>query len=265
MPLYLDRHDGPGATAEETARNHLADLAIAPRFGVEFLSYWHDPASGVVTCFARAPGADAMVEAHRASHGDVPTQVIEVSESEVVRFLGKVHDPADATEVTSAFRVICFSDLVGSTALLDRLGQAEYMVLLTEHDLIVRKTLLEWRGREIKHTGDGFMVVFEDVDAALGWSLAVCEAIGKLTDLDVRIGIAAGEPVETDGDIFGAAVTLANRICATAGPQEVRVSGLVRDIGMESGFAFDRGRTETLKGFSKPATVFQLLGGRPTG
>ena len=47
MPLYLDRHDTPDATREETARNHLADLEIAADFAVEFLSYWHDPRRGV--------------------------------------------------------------------------------------------------------------------------------------------------------------------------------------------------------------------------
>ncbi len=112
-----------------------------------------------------------MIQAHEASHGLVPAEIIEVSESDVVRFLGRVQDPVDASQVTSAFRTICFTDMVGSTELLDRLGQSEYMVLLTEHDLIIRKSLIRWKGREVKHTGDGFMVVFEDVDKALGWSL----------------------------------------------------------------------------------------------
>jgi class 3 adenylate cyclase len=148
-----------------------------------------------------------MTQAHQASHGDVPGEIIEVSESDVVRFLGKVHDPVDASEVTSAFRTICFTDLVGSIELLDRLGQSEYMVLLTEHDLIIRRALINSKGREVKHTGDGFMVVFQDVDKALGWSLDVRESFAQHSDLDVRLGMAAGEPVDRDDDIFGAAVT----------------------------------------------------------
>lgn len=147
MPLYMDRHDVPGATAEETARNHAADLKVAGQFGVEFFSYWHDSTRGLVFCFASAPGEEAVAQAHRAAHGLVPTEIIEVSESDVVRFLGKVHDPVDASEVTSAFRTICFTDLVGSTELLDRLGQSEYMVLLAEHDLIIREALIRWRGQ----------------------------------------------------------------------------------------------------------------------
>ena len=260
MPLYMDRHDAPGSTAEDTANNHAADLEIAGQFGVDFFSYWHDSTRGVVICFARAPGEEAMTQAHQASHGDVPGEIIEVSESEVVRFLGKVHDPVDASEVTSAFRTICFTDLVGSTELLDRLGQSEYMVLLTEHDLIIRRALINSEGREVKHTGDGFMVVFQDVDKALGWSLDVRESFEKHSDLDVRLGMAAGEPVDRDDDIFGAAVTMANRICSAAGPEQIFVSAVVRDLGVDEGFSFDGGRSEVLKGFSEPATIYELLG-----
>lgn len=260
MPLYMDRHEVPGVTAEETARNHAADLKVAGQFGVEFFSYWHDSTRGLVFCLASAPGEEAMAQAHRAAHGLVPTEIIEVSESDVVRFLGKVHDPVDASEATSAFRTICFTDLVGSTELLDHLGQSKYMVLLTEHDLIIRKALLRWKGREVKHTGDGFLVVFEEVDRALEWSLDVRDSFELHSDLDVRMGIAAGEPVDHDDDIFGTAVTAANRICSLAGPRRIYVSDVVRDLGIEKHFKFDSGRTEVLKGFSEPATVYELLG-----
>jgi class 3 adenylate cyclase len=260
MPLYMDRHDIAGASAEETAANHASDLRIGGQFGVDFFSYWHDAAQGVVICFARAPGQDAMTQVHQASHGGVPTEIIEVSESDVVRFLGRVHDPVDASEATSPFRTICFTDLVGSTELLDRLGQSEYMVLLTEHDLIIRKALIRWNGREVKHTGDGFLAVFEDVDKALGWSLDVRDSFEQHSDLDVRLGIAAGEPVDHDDDIFGAAVTMASRICSTAGPEQVYVSDVVRDLGINGGYMFDVGRSEVLKGFADPATIYELIG-----
>ena len=260
MPLYMDRHDVPGVTAEETATNHAADLEIAEQYGVDFFSYWHDSKRGLVFCFARAPGEEAIAQAHQASHGGVAGEIIEVSEADIVSFLGNVQDPADASEATSAFRTICFTDLVGSTELLDRLGQSDYMVLLGEHDLIIRNALIRWKGREVKHTGDGFMVVFEDVDGALAWSLDVRSTFEEHADLDVRVGLAVGEPVDRDRDLFGSAVTMANRICSSAGPEQVYVSDLVRDIGVESGFNFDVGRSETLKGFSKPAIIYELLG-----
>ncbi|REK33166.1 MAG: DUF4242 domain-containing protein [Actinobacteria bacterium] len=260
MPLYLDRHNVPGASAEDTARAHAADLRVAGEFGVEFLSYWHDSDQGHVFCLARAPEAGSVTRAHDAAHGGIPAEIIEVSESDVVRFLGKVHEPADASEATSAFRIIGFTDLVGSTRLLDRLGQSEYMVLLTEHDLIVRKALMFWKGREVKHTGDGFMVVFEEVEKALSWSLDIRDSFESRPDLDVRLGLAAGEPVDHDDDVFGAAVTMANRICSAAGPEQIYVSELVHDLGGSRGFRFDEGRAQVLRGFREPARLYELLG-----
>ena len=98
------------------------------------------------------------------------------------------------------------------------------------------------------------------MDKALGWSLDVRESFEQRSDLDVRLGMAAGEPVDRDDDIFGAAVTMASRICSSAGPEQIHVSDVVRDVGVEKGFRFDGGRTEVLKGFSEPATIYELLG-----
>ena len=256
----MDRHEVPGATAEETANNHAADLEHAAEFGVEFFSYWHDSARGLVFCFARAPEIEAVSHAHRVSHGEIPAEIIEVSESDVVRFLGRVHDPADASEATSAFRTVVFTDLVGSTELLDRLGEPEYMKRLTEHDLIMRDALIVWDGREVKHTGDGLMTVFTEVGKALGWTLEVRDAFSGHPDLRVRFGLAAGEPVDGYDDLFGAVVTAASRICSLAGPNRIYVSGLVRELGAKDGFEFDQGKSQILKGFSKATMVYELLG-----
>jgi class 3 adenylate cyclase len=104
------------------------------------------------------------------------------------------------------------------------------------------------------------MVAFEDVDKALAWSLDVRDSFEQRSDLDVRLGMAAGEPVDHDDDIFGAAVTMANRICSAAGAGPIYVSDVVRDLGIAKGFRFDGGHTNVLKGFSEPATIYELLG-----
>ncbi len=259
MPLYMDRHDVPGATSKDVAAAHVSDLEKAAEFDVEFFSYWFDSRDGAVFCFARAPSEKAMTDVHAASHGLVPSQIIEVKEQDVVGFLGRVHEPQSAGEITSPLRTIGFTDIVGSTALLDEKGQAAFMVLLTEHDLIIRKALASWEGREVKHTGDGFMVSFEDVGKALGWALDVRASFAGHDELDIRLGMAAGEPVDQYDDIFGAAVTMASRICASADSGRVKVSDLVRDLGVDKGFSFDEGKPQILKGFSEPTTLYELL------
>lgn len=265
MPLFMDRHELPGVTAAQVAQAHLSDLDVQAKFDVQFLAYWFDPDSGAAFCLAKAHRPDDMQSVHREAHGLIPNEVISVSEDHLYRFLGKIHDPVDPSQVTSAFRTILFTDLQGSTSLLQEVGEAAYMGLLTEHDHIIRGALVASRGREVKHTGDGVMASFDDVARALQCALAIDAgfkgrtAAGGTPPLRVRIGLASGEPVDHNDDMFGATVNLASRICDAAEVGHPLVSEPLCDLGLEKGFAFDEGREVDLKGFPASTRVFELL------
>jgi class 3 adenylate cyclase len=268
MPLFMDRHDLPGVSAADIAQAHAKDVAVQDAHGVRFLSYWFDEESSSAFCLARASTAEEMEAVHRESHGLIPNEIIPVSEDAVLRFLGKVHEPADASEVTSAFRTILFTDLEGSTALAERLEPQEFLRLLGEHDLIVRRALVSSRGREVKHTGDGIMAAFVEAPDALQCALAIRDGFmrrndGAKTVLSVRIGLAAGEPVDRDGDLFGPTVNLASRLCASAEPDTILVSDAVRRLGSETGFSFIEVDRRVLKGFEAPVHAFELQRAQP--
>jgi class 3 adenylate cyclase len=264
MPLYMDRHDVPGVTAEQVAQAHLADLDMGAKFGVQFLAYWFDADQGEAFCLAKAPTGDSLTAVHQATHGLIPNEIISVSEDSVLRLLGRMSEAGSDTPGVNPFRTILFTDLQGSTSLLEAVGQSAFMVLLTEHDLIIRRALVASRGREVKHTGDGIMASFDDVASALECSMAIQAgfeeraADGQTTELRVRIGIAAGEPVDHNDDLFGSTVTLASRICDAAEAGRILTSDLVCTLGSERGFSFDSGRELVLKGFSGPILVFEL-------
>jgi class 3 adenylate cyclase len=268
MPLFMDRHDLIGLTAEDVAQAHARDLEVQGKHAVEFLSYWFDTDLGATFCLARAPAAENVAVVHEEAHGLVPNEIISVSEDAVLRFLGMVRDPVDQTEVTSAFRTILFTDLEGSTAMAQELEPTAFMALLTEHDLIIRRSLVASGGREVKHTGDGIMASFDEVANALDCGLAIQDgfsariAAGGTPDYRVRIGMAAGEPVDHNDDLFGPTVNLASRICDAASPGEVLVSDVVHELGAASGFPFADADTLTLRGFAKPVPVFRLAGRR---
>lgn len=266
MPLFMDRHDVPNATAQDVAAAHAADIAPGTRHGVQFLSYWFDPDLSSVFCFARADAPESVEAVHREAHGLIPNQIISVSEDNVLRFLGKIQEPRDASQVTSAFRTILFTDLEGSTALLESMGEAAYMVVLTEHDLIIRKAIVSTGGREVKHTGDGIMVAFDDVVHALRCAMAIQlgfeqrVAAGGEPPLRVRIGLAAGEPVDRNDDLFGSTVHLASRICDAAEPGHTLVSDVVHNLGIEGGFRLSEAEARVLKGFTGSTRLYELLG-----
>ncbi len=264
MPLFMDRHDLPGVTAEQVAQAHLADVDTGAKFGVQFLAYWFDADQGEAFCLAKAPTGDALTAVHKETHGLIPNEIISVSENNVLRLLGRMSETSSDTPGVNPFRTILFTDLQGSTSILQGVGQAAFMVLLTEHDLIIRRALVAAHGREVKHTGDGIMAAFDDVASALECSIAIQagfanrSAEGLTPELRVRIGVAAGEPVDHNDDLFGSTVTLASRICDAADAGCILASDVVRDLGSERGFEFDDGRDLVLKGFSGPVRVFEL-------
>src|SRR4029450_7585690 len=112
--------------------------------------------------------------------------------------LGRIHEPADASEITSAFRTIVFTDLEDSTKLAEELEPQAYIAMLKEHDGIIRRALVSSHGREVKHTGDGIMASFEEVKDALCFAIAIEAGFeerisgGGQPPYRVRIGMAAG-------------------------------------------------------------------------
>ena len=264
MPLFMDRHEVPGATPADIAKAHMSDVALAASHGVEFVTYWFDQERGRAFCLARAPEPRNMEDVHRAAHGLIPNAIIRVSEDNVLRFLGTIAD-LDGSGNPSSFRVILFTDLEGSTSLLQQVGQAEFMVLLTEHDLIIRRALVSSDGREVKHTGDGFMASFDDVGHALRCAVAIQDGFdartsaGGAPELRVRIGMAAGEPVDHNDDLFGSSVTLASRICNAAEAGHILVSDVVHDLGADTGFHLREVGSRVLKGFVDETRVFEVV------
>lgn len=81
MPLYLDvHHKIEGLTREGVEQAHQADLAVQDPYGVKYVRYWYDTASGRVYCLVEAPNKEAAEAVHRASHGLVADEINEVSE-----------------------------------------------------------------------------------------------------------------------------------------------------------------------------------------
>ena len=170
--------------------------------------------------------------------------------------------PTEA-DLGSRARTVLFTDLEGSTALAQRLGDDGAVRLLRIHDGIVREALARHEGREVKHTGDGIMASLGSVQAALQCAVDIQRGFADHNAshepaLKVRIGISAGEPVAEGDDLFGATVQLAARLCDYAAPGTIVVSGVVRDLAIGKGFTFGPGREATLKGFPDPVTLCEV-------
>jgi class 3 adenylate cyclase len=144
---------------------------------------------------------------------------------------------------------ILFTDVVGSTELLDRLGDATAHDLRRRHFALLRAAVCDHRGREVKSLGDGLMVAFGSPSAAVECAQAMQLAVAACDDgLELRVGIASGEAVREDGDYFGRPVIVAKRLCDAARAGEVLVSGPAEE-------RFEPVGPLALKGLSEPVSA----------
>jgi DNA-binding NarL/FixJ family response regulator/class 3 adenylate cyclase len=141
--------------------------------------------------------------------------------------VAEAQQPGFAPTVT-----VLFADIEGSTALLERLGQARWLEVLAEYESLLRDRVGVYGGREIKALGDGHMVVFRSARAAVRCAVGLQRAlpIKSAPDLRVRVGLHTGEPGAADDDLHGRTVVKAARIAALARGGEVIVSRLVREL-----------------------------------
>jgi class 3 adenylate cyclase len=151
-----------------------------------------------------------------------------------------------------------FTDIVGSTEMAERLGDRAWRQLLAAQEEAIRSLLSMYRGRESGTTGDGFLATFDAPAQAILCALAIASASSGL-GVEVRVGVHTGE-VEIAGDeLRGVAVHLAARIMAAAGPGEVFVSALTKELASGARIAFaDRGRRE-FKGFGGERQVYEAV------
>jgi len=273
MPLYVDIHNLPGVDVKDVARAHEADVQSQAAYGVNYLKYWFNEDAGKVFCLCDAPDKKSAIAVHAHAHGLVPENIIEVESANIAGFLGAIPerdagaatvDEAGRTQLDGGFRTVLFTDIEGSTALTQRLGDEGAMRLLRVHDAAVRGALSAWNGREVKHTGDGIMAAFVSASRGVGCAIQVQQALEAHSRdhaddaFNVRIGLSAGEPVEDSNDLFGVTVQLAARVCAHAQPCQILVANVVSELCAGKGYRFKSLGAVQLKGFDAPTALHEV-------
>jgi class 3 adenylate cyclase len=215
---------------------------------------------------AGIPGARFLPLDSR-NHAILPHEpAAEVLGKAVDEFLGEGEEAAVALAEPAAPGALCtilFTDVEGSTALTERVGDAKARAVLRNHERIVREALRAHGGAEVKALGDGFMASFASATRALECAIAMQRAFAAHNEaaeepIRVRIGLNAGEPIAEEADLFGTAVNMAARIAAQAEGGEILASDVVRQLVAGKGFLFaDRGNV-ALRGFEDPVRLYEV-------
>jgi class 3 adenylate cyclase len=173
-------------------------------------------------------------------------------------------DSTKARAALGGMLTVLFTDMEGSTALTQRLGDEKAQELLRTHNDLVREALKSQGGSEIKHTGDGIMASFSTASKALDCAIAVQRAFASRNEANpqeairVRVGLNAGEPVAEEHDLFGTAVQMAARVCAHAEPGQIVAANVVRELAAGKGFLFSDIGDVTLRGFEDPVRLYEV-------
>src|SRR5262245_44276986 len=154
-------------------------------------------------------------------------------------------------------RIILVSDVVASADMIQRAGDAKAHDLIRTHNMLLRQCLATYQGAEILHTGDGVEASFTSASSAVECAITIQKTFARHNrehggePIRLRIGINAGEPIRTEGRLFGAAVHAAFRICARAQGGQILISEVVQQLVASRGFTLvNRGRVD-LKGLGR--------------
>ena len=240
MPIYMDRHDvSDEVTAEHVAQLHQEDLKVEHKFKCRGLTYWFDDNRKTAFCLVEAPNKQALQDMHNHAHGELPHSIIEVDESIVESFLGRIEDPKKSKKTTlniindPAFRTLMVTGF-GRTSLNEHESN-QYLEVLPKFKGLINNIIVEFKGRIVKQEADCMLVSFDNVSHAVSCAIKaqtnfkeILEGIGN-TGLNLNIGLSSGIPVMEREDLFADTIIFAERMCSIA-KGKIVVSSEVKDL-----------------------------------
>jgi len=236
MPIYMDFHDMPdGVTAAHVAEMHQADLKIEHKYNCRGLTYWCDEKRQTAFCLIEAPNEKAIRALHNEAHGDAPLRIIQVNDSIVESFLGRIEDPKKSQNTQlniindPAFRTLVVVRFEKKTLRKRALKSIE--TALRDYQKSIVKSVGTLKGRLVKRAATSFLMSFDSVSNAVASALDIQELYNPVIspDLVFKIGISAGIPVTDKKGIFEDTIQMATRF-TNIEPAKIVMSPEVKDL-----------------------------------
>lgn len=250
MPIFMDIHIVPGVKAKDVAEAHRLDLLHQQEYGCNCMTYWIDEAREDIFCLIEAPDKHAVEEMHRKAHGLIPNKIIEVNGNVVEAFLGRIYDPSDAQVsneglkvfTDSSFRILLVTKMTDPILLKHQFGDEKAGELLSAHANIIRKSILQYDGREVEHEGSGFVVSFSSASKAVTCALSIRKEMPDFisSQIDLKLTVNAGEPVERSEYLFGETIQFASNICHITKEGRIAIVSPVKELIADDLFQKER-------------------------
>lgn len=200
---------------------------------------------GPGSVFDVPPGHDKWVV------GDEPWITVEWGGS------GRAMGEAMSEGTGRTFATVVFTDIVESTKRLREIGDKAWRDQLAEHNARMREQLNVYRGREVKTTGDGLLLIFDGPTRAVRCAEAMITASRGL-GIALRAGVHTGEVEVVGDDVRGIVVHIAARVMALAGPNEVLVTATTTQLMEGAGIRFEEAGSHVLKGIEGERPLWRV-------
>src|SRR5215471_13403645 len=162
-----------------------------------------------------------------------------------------------ATPVT-----LLFTDLVDSTALLQRVGDDRAQRVLYAHRQLLREAIGQHGGREVKWLGDGLLASFASVADGVRCAVTMAQCARRPVAgerLGLRVGLHVAEVLPDEADYVGTPVVLARRLCDQAAAGQILCGSVVVELLRgRQGFEFAPVGALDLKGFPEPMAAYEV-------
>jgi len=220
----MDRHDvSETVNAENVAQLHKEDLKIQEQFNCRGLTYWYDDIKKIAFCLIEAPDKESLHNMHKHAHGEVPNLIIEVDETIVESFLGRIEDPEQNT--SSDLKII--DDPAQRTLMVVRYQTSSLIGIRQSHsDLNMHQTirtisslLKSYEGRLIEQADGYLLISFKSAHQTVLCTFELTKLfksdLAELYNFNTHliIGIATGNPVEKNKTFFEETINMANSLC----------------------------------------------------
>jgi AraC-like DNA-binding protein len=236
MPIYMDFHDLPdGVTAAHVAEMHQADLKIEHKYNCRGLTYWCDERRQTAFCLIEAPNEQAIVDLHQKAHGAVPQRIIEVNDTIVESFLGRIEDPEKSQNTKlniindPAFRTLMVVTIKKKNLRKD--GYKTLSAAIRGYHKSITNIISKQNGRIVKEKANTYLMSFDSVTNAIKSAIEIQEIYNCVItpDLQFQIGISAGIPVTNKESIFEDTIKKANYLSYLSN-EKVAISKEVKDL-----------------------------------
>lgn len=236
MPLFLDLHELPdGITAAHVAEMHQADLDIEHEYNCRGLTYWCDEKRKTAFCLIEAPSKDALIELHENAHGAIPTRIIEVNDTIVESFLGRIEDPEKAKNI----RLNIINDPAFKTLMVVKIKRKSLRTkevstlnaALRGYITTIKTVTSQHNGRLVKQEANTFLLAFDSVTDAIQCGIKIQNTHHKVItpDIEFKIGISAGTPVTEKDGIFEETIKSSDYLSDVA-KGNFSISTVVKDL-----------------------------------